>query len=98
MVEVLVSQLGGIGRSVFRQCRTETAGRWNSSKKVARVVPVVAGVVDHHVENDPHRWIAGVGGIREVDQVLLRAESGIDIEVVIDVVAVVRLVVILKHR
>src|SRR5262249_1992599 len=51
------------------------------------VVPVVAGMVEDDVQDDPHS--PGVGRVDEVDQVPPRAEAGIDVEEVLDRVAVV---------
>src|SRR5262249_10169147 len=51
------------------------------------VVPVVAGVVEDDVQDDAHP--SSMGGVHQVDRVPPRAEVGIDVEEVLDRVAVV---------
>src|SRR5580692_8314644 len=43
-------------------------------------------MVDDDVEEDPH--VATMGGVDEVDQVLLRAEARVDIQIILDAIAV----------
>jgi len=60
------------------------------------VVPVRAGVVDNDVEDNPHGRRPGVGGSHEIDEVLLGADLGIDVEIVIDVVPVIGAGIVFK--
>src|ERR1039457_829524 len=60
-------------------------------------------MIDDNVKDDPDRvWLSVllvvVSCIDQIDQVLLDAEMGVDIEVVIDVVPVVSPIVVTKYR
>src|SRR5205807_410560 len=69
----------------------------------ALVKPVVAGMVDHDVENDPDGeglpvFRKSMGGVDQIDQVLCSAEVRIEAKVVRNVVPMVRVRVVLEHR
>ncbi len=52
------------------------------------IEPVVAAVVVDDVQDDVHAPL--VGGIHQVSQLLARAEAGVDVQEVLDTVAVIR--------
>src|SRR5262249_19549203 len=67
-------------------------------RHAARIRPVVARVIDDDVENDAHRRSASMRRVDEVDEVLLGTEVRIDVQIVADVVAVVRALIVLEDR
>jgi hypothetical protein len=62
------------------------------------VVPVVPGVIEDHVEDDAEA--RGMRGVDHVDEILAAAEVRVDLEEILDGVAVVRVQVppLLEHR
>src|SRR6185436_18536644 len=104
VVVVRIPELGGEGTvasAPAAERELQIVGVVRSSQ--TRIGPVVAGMVDHHVEDDAQRMglpvlLVGVSGGHEVDQVLLGAEARIDAEVVVDVVTVVGAGIVLEDR
>ena len=56
---------------------------------VGAVEPVVAGVIDYHVEHNEHAPIVGV--VDQIPKILERTETGVNFEEILDCVAVVSL-------
>src|SRR5262249_16743501 len=71
-------------------------------RHVAGIGPIVTRVVDDHVENDADRarlpiFLKIVGGLDEINQVLLGTEVRINVEIVVDVVTVIGAGVIFEN-